>query len=201
MTSSSSGPTVTLTEQMLRRRPVIGAPVAHGAADHLKRTIGTFQLTMFGVGATIGTGIFFVLSHGGARGGPGGHRLVRHGGHRGGPRGDLLRRDGLVAFRYRAAPTPTPTRPSARSSRWAWPPACCWSTAYRPRRSRSAGAATSTKRSTTSSGSSCRTAILAAPWDADPGIVNLPAVVLVVLCTLLLIRGASESARSTRSWS
>ena len=47
---------------MLRRRPVIGAPVAHGASDHLKRTIGTFQLTMFGVGATVGTGIFFVLS-------------------------------------------------------------------------------------------------------------------------------------------
>ncbi len=47
---------------MLRRRPVIGAPVAHGASDHLKRSIGTFQLTLFGVGATVGTGIFFVLS-------------------------------------------------------------------------------------------------------------------------------------------
>jgi amino acid transporter len=40
---------------------VIGAPVAHGASDHLKRTIGTFQLTMFGVGATVGTGIFIIL--------------------------------------------------------------------------------------------------------------------------------------------
>ena len=38
-------------------------------------------------------------------------------------------------------------------------------------------------------------AILAAPWDADPGVVNLPAVVLVGLCMLLLIRGASESAQ------
>ena len=38
-------------------------------------------------------------------------------------------------------------------------------------------------------------AISAAPWDADPGIVNLPAVVLVVMCALLLIRGASESAK------
>ena len=55
-------PSIGLTEQMLRRRPVIGAPVAHGASDHLKRSIGTFQLTMFGVGATVGTGIFFVLS-------------------------------------------------------------------------------------------------------------------------------------------
>ncbi len=35
----------------------------------------------------------------------------------------------------------------------------------------------------------------AAPWDSDPGYVNLPAIVLIVLCALLLIRGASESAR------
>ena len=41
---------------------MIGAPVAHGASDHLQRSIGTFNLTMFGVGATVGTGIFFVLS-------------------------------------------------------------------------------------------------------------------------------------------
>ena len=38
-------------------------------------------------------------------------------------------------------------------------------------------------------------AILAAPWDAEPGVINLPAVVLIVLCALLLIRGASESAK------
>ena len=44
------------------------APTRHRRAGrtrclrHLKRTIGTFQLTMFGVGATVGTGIFFVLS-------------------------------------------------------------------------------------------------------------------------------------------
>ena len=30
--------------------------------SELSRSIGLFQLTMFGVGATIGTGIFFVLS-------------------------------------------------------------------------------------------------------------------------------------------
>ncbi|OBC01672.1 hypothetical protein A5784_18380 [Mycobacterium sp. 852013-50091_SCH5140682] len=39
-----------------------GALVARGASDCLERTIGTFQLTMFGVGATVGTGIFFVLA-------------------------------------------------------------------------------------------------------------------------------------------
>ena len=55
-------PTATLSEQLLRRRPVVGASVAQGASEGLKRTIGTFQLTMFGVGATIGTGIFFVAA-------------------------------------------------------------------------------------------------------------------------------------------
>src|ERR1700744_1589535 len=57
---------------MLRRRPVIGAPVAYGAADHLKRSFGTFELTMFGVGSTIGTGIFFVLSQAVPKAGPAG---------------------------------------------------------------------------------------------------------------------------------
>jgi amino acid transporter len=37
-------------------------------------------------------------------------------------------------------------------------------------------------------------AFSAAPWDTEPGIINLPAVFLVMLCALLLIRGASESA-------
>jgi nucleotide-binding universal stress UspA family protein len=65
-----ASPTVGLTEQMLRRRPVLGAPVAHGASTALKRTIGTFQLTLFGVGATVGTGIFFVLSQAVPEAGP-----------------------------------------------------------------------------------------------------------------------------------
>ena len=37
-------------------------------------------------------------------------------------------------------------------------------------------------------------ALSAAPFDEDPGVLNLPAVILIVLCALLLIRGASESA-------
>ncbi len=37
-------------------------------------------------------------------------------------------------------------------------------------------------------------ALSAAPWDSDPGFVNLPAIILIVMCALLLIRGASESA-------
>ena len=44
-----TAPPVSLVEQMLRRRPLINAPVAHGASQHLKRSIGTFQLAMFGI--------------------------------------------------------------------------------------------------------------------------------------------------------
>lgn len=45
-----------LAQQLLRRRPTSGAPTAHGAGGHLKQSMGTFQLTMIGVGATVGTG-------------------------------------------------------------------------------------------------------------------------------------------------
>jgi amino acid transporter len=35
----------------------------------------------------------------------------------------------------------------------------------------------------------------AAPWDTQPGYMNVPAVLLIAMCALLLIRGASESAK------
>jgi APA family basic amino acid/polyamine antiporter len=39
-------------------------------------------------------------------------------------------------------------------------------------------------------------AISGAPWDSEPGVINLPAIVLVAMCTVLLLRGASESAKA-----
>ncbi|GIJ72168.1 amino acid permease [Virgisporangium ochraceum] len=54
-----------LLQQLTRRKPVTtmahetGADTGHG---QLARSIGLFQLSMIGIGATIGTGIFFVLS-------------------------------------------------------------------------------------------------------------------------------------------
>jgi amino acid transporter len=54
-----------LTSQLFRRKPAIEMDAESGAEteqSELTRSIGLFQLTMFGVGATIGTGIFFVLS-------------------------------------------------------------------------------------------------------------------------------------------
>jgi APA family basic amino acid/polyamine antiporter len=52
-----------LTERMFRRTPLQRAAAPDEAeGEHLQRSIGLFSLTMFGVGATIGTGIFFVLN-------------------------------------------------------------------------------------------------------------------------------------------
>src|SRR5262249_5497760 len=54
-----------LLHRVLQRKPV-GEMTAQTGVDgghgELARTIGLFQLTLFGVGATIGTGIFIVLT-------------------------------------------------------------------------------------------------------------------------------------------
>ena len=63
-------PGLSLPQQMLRRRPVSGAPVADGASDQLQRSLGFFLLTMFGVGETVGSGIFIVLSQSVPQAGP-----------------------------------------------------------------------------------------------------------------------------------
>ena len=47
-------------QQLRRRKPIVFQRHEH-AGEELARNLSTFQLMMFGVGATIGTGIFFVL--------------------------------------------------------------------------------------------------------------------------------------------
>ena len=52
-------------QQLFRRKPVPEMSAESGTdsgRSELTRSIGLFQLSLFGVGATIGTGIFFVLS-------------------------------------------------------------------------------------------------------------------------------------------
>ena len=54
-----------LREQVTRRKSVSVMAAETGAdteGGELARSIGLFQLSMFGIGATIGTGIFFILS-------------------------------------------------------------------------------------------------------------------------------------------
>ncbi len=192
MTAPPSVPT--LTEQMLRRRPVIGAPVAHGASDHLERSIGTFQLTMFGVGATVGTGIFFVLSQAVPETGP--SVIISF----------LIAglAAGLAAICYAELASAVPVSGSTYSYAYttlgevvAMGVAACLLLEY--------GVSTAAvavgwsqyvnKLLDNFFGHSIPQALSAAPWDEEPGIVNLPAVVLVFLCAFLLIRGASESAK------
>ena len=55
--------TPSFQQRLLRQKPITQlVDETRQEGKHLKRSISLFQLTMFGVGATIGTGIFFVLS-------------------------------------------------------------------------------------------------------------------------------------------
>ncbi|BBY37856.1 amino acid permease [Mycobacterium mantenii] len=185
---------ISLKEQLLRRRPAVGAHVAHGAADHLKRGIGTFQLTMFGVGSTIGTGIFFVMSQAVPEAGPG--VIVSF----------LLAgiAAGLATVCYAELASAVPVSGSSYSYAYttlgeivAMGVAACLLLEY--------GVATAAvavnwsgylnKLLSNVVGFQLPHALSAAPWDAQPGFVNVPAGVLIGMCALLLIRGASESAR------
>jgi APA family basic amino acid/polyamine antiporter len=189
-----TAPPITLTEQMLRRRPVVGAPVAHGASVGLKRTIGSFQLSMFGIGATVGTGIFFVLSEAVPEAGPSVVVSFLTAGLAA----------GLAVLCYAELASAVPVSGSTYSYAYAtlgevmaMVVAACLLLEY--------GVATAAPAVGWSQyvnkllenfiGHGLPQVLSAAPWDSDPGWINLPAVVLVMLCALLLIRGASESAK------
>ncbi len=188
-----TAPSSTLGQQMLRRRPVIGAPIAHGASDHLKRSIGTFQLTMFGVGATVGTGIFFVLSSAVPEAGPAVIVSFIIAGIAA----------GLSAICYAEMASAVPVSGSTYSYAYttmgefvAMGVAACLLLEYGVSISAVAVGWSGylNKLLDNLFGVQIPQALSAAPWDSSPGIVNLPAVILIVLCALLLIRGASESA-------
>ena len=184
---------ITLTEQMLRRRPVIGAPVAHGASPTLRRSIGTFQLTMFGVGSTVGTGIFFVLSQAVPEAGPGVIISFLIAGFAA----------GLAAICYAELASAVPVSGSTYSYAYttlgelmAMVVAACLLLEYVVATAAVAVGWSQYVNKLFSNflGHALPQELSAAPWDPEPGLINLPAVVLVLLCALLLIRGASESA-------
>src|SRR5215213_1042284 len=128
-----------LREQILRRKPVAAYAEETGAdteGGELARTISLFQLSLFGIGATIGTGIFIVLTQ--------------------------------------AVPISGPSVVFAAAV------AVGWSQYLNELFDNLFGFTIPEN--------------LANAPEQD-GIFNLPAVILVVLCTLLLLRGASESAK------
>jgi basic amino acid/polyamine antiporter, APA family len=186
-----------LRAELLRRKPVRSTGGQHAAGEHgerLPRSIGTFQLTMFGVGATVGTGIFFVLSSAVPEAGPAVVVAFVMAGVAA----------GLAAICYAEMASAVPVSGSTYSYAYAtlgeivaMGVAACLLLEYGVSTAAVAvgwsGYLNEALRNLT--GIELPQAILAAPWDAEPGVVNLPAVVLVGLCMLLLIRGASESAR------
>jgi basic amino acid/polyamine antiporter, APA family len=188
-------PALSLQRQMLRRRPVNGAPVADGASEQLQRSLGTFLLTMFGVGETVGAGIFIVLSQAVPQAGPAVVISFVIAGIAA----------GLAAVCYAELASAVPVSGSAYSYAYvtmgelaAMGVAACLLLEY--------GVSTAAVAVGWSQylnkllhnlfGFALPQSISAAPWDSQPGVVNLPAIVLVVMCAILLIRGASESAKA-----
>jgi APA family basic amino acid/polyamine antiporter len=188
-------PALSLPRQMLRRRPVSGAPVADGASDHLQRSLGTFLLTMFGVGETVGAGIFIVLSQSVPQAGPAVVISFIIAGIAA----------GLAAICYAELASAVPVSGSAYSYCYAtlgefaaMGIAACLLLEY--------GVSTAAvavgwsqylnKLLDNVFGFHLPQAISGAPWDSEPGVINVPAIALVAMCTVLLLRGASESAKA-----
>ncbi|MDI2128382.1 APC family permease [Yinghuangia seranimata] len=191
---------VTLREQLLRRKPIeaFAAEQAHNdaaggdAAGGLRRTMGAFQLTMVGVGATIGTGIFFALNSAVPEAGPA--VIVSF--------VIAAITAAFTALCYAELAGALPVSGSSYSYAYAtlgeftaYAVGWCLLLEYAV-----SGAAIAvswgeylnefTERVF---GVHLPQAVSASP--ADGGVLNLPGVVLVVMCCLLLVRGTRESAR------
>ena len=158
----------------------------------LDRSIGLFQLSLFGIGATIGTGIFIVLTQAVPVAGPAVILSFVFAG--------VVA--GLTAICYAELASAVPVSGSSYSYAYATlgegvaiVVAACLLLEYGV-----AAAAVAVGWSEYLNrlfdswfGFELPEAISNAPEQG--GVLNLPAVVLIGLCTLLLIRGASESAR------
>jgi len=184
-----------LREQILRRKPVTVMSEETGAdteGGELKRTISLFQLATFGIGATIGTGIFIVFSAAVPEAGPSVVFSFVFAG--------VVA--GLTAICYAELASAVPVSGSSYSYAYAtlgegiaMVVAACLLLEY-----------------------GVSAAAVAVGWSQylneafdnlfgftipenlsnapeQDGILNLPAVILIALCTALLIRGASESAK------
>jgi basic amino acid/polyamine antiporter, APA family len=182
-------------QQGLFRKKPVEAFVTETRPDveggELSRSIGLFTLTMFGVGATIGTGIFIVLTEAVPEAGPG--VLVSF----------VLAgiTAALTAVCYAELASTIPVSGSSYSYTYAtmgeivaFGVAACLLLEYGV----SAAAVSVGWGQYLNAlffnvfGFRLPDIVLAAPGEG--GLLNLPAVVLVTLCCLLLVRGARESA-------
>jgi APA family basic amino acid/polyamine antiporter len=187
-----SVPQVTLRAQLWRKKPI--TPANQQSSEGLERSLGTFTLMMFGVGSTVGTGVFFVMHEAVPKAGPA--VVISF----------LLAglAAGLSALSYAEMASTVPVSGSTYSYAYAtlgevvaMGVAACLLLEY--------GVSTAAVAVGWSGylnqllhnlfGFQVPNVLSAAPWDADPGIINLPALFLIACCALLLIRGASESAK------
>ncbi len=188
--------TVGKASNSLLRRKSIDAILASSEGDEkLNRSMGLFSLMMLGVGATIGTGIFFVMAVTVPEAGPGvlvTFLLV----------GLIV---SLTALCYAEVASKLPVSGSAYAYGYAslgelpaylvgWALILEYGVA---------GAATSVGWAdyfnsllADAFGVRIPEALSSGLLADGPGVVNLPAVVLVGICCLLLLRGAKESARA-----
>lgn len=184
-----------LSQKLFRRKPVAEFSAETGAdtgQSELKRSIGLFQLATFGIGATIGTGIFFILSEAVPLAGPSTVFAFLLAG--------VVA--GLTALCYAELASAVPVSGSSYSYAYAslgefvaMIVAACLLLEYGV--STAAVAVGWSQYINQLLGNLIGTGIpdaLAHAPDAG-GVINLPAVILVGLCALLLIRGASESAK------
>lgn len=181
------------SHSLLRTKPL----PRPGDTSNLKRSFGTFQLTMFGVGATVGTGIFFVLPEAVPDAGPAVVLAFLLAGIAA----------GLSALCYAEMAAAIPVSGSTFSYTYhafgqapAVGIAACVLLEYVVATAAVAvgWAGYFNELIDKLFGVSLPQSLSHGPFAAesgDPtGVINLPAVVLILLVTILLIRGASESA-------
>lgn len=183
-----------LSRKLFQRRPVERVEADDSvSAGGLRRTIGLFQLTMIGIGATIGTGIFIVLTQAVPVAGPAAILSFAA----------AAVVAGLTAICYAELASAVPVSGSSYAYAYAtlgelvaMVVAACLILEYGV-----AAAAVAVGWSEYLNellgnvfGFTLPAAISSSPEGG--GVINLPAVVLVAMCALLLIRGASESARA-----
>src|SRR3954465_15773291 len=185
-----------MTAQLTRRKPIRAQSGGHQGPD-LGRSIGTFQLMMFGVGATVGTGIFFVLQEAVPDAGPAVVVSFLIAGLAA----------GLSALCYAEMASAIPVSGSTYSYAYhalgelvAMVIAACVLLEYGVSSAAVAVGWSGYFNELLDNlfGFSLPDALSYSPIpyeDNTTGIINLPAVVLVLMCMVLLIRGASESAR------
>jgi len=193
--TSIDGQSPTLLQQMLRRKPVTVMTEETGTdtdGGELKRTIGLFQLTLFGVGATIGTGIFVILTDAVPEAGPAVILAFVLAG--------VVA--GLTAICYAELAGAVPVSGSSYSYAYATlgeavavVVAACLLLEYGVS---AAGVAVGWSQYLNELLDNLFGFTIPEDFSQAPeqgGIFNVPAFVLIWLCALLLLRGASESAK------